>query len=283
VADRHRVAHVRELRALGISRSGISRWVARGRLVRRHRGVYSYGGGELSLAGRLYAAAAAIGDDAAISHISAAVLHGFWPYKIPAVVDVTAPRVLRSRRGIRVHQAASFAVTTHLNIRVTTPAQTLLDLASTMHSDSAFRRVVHEAQVQEKVTISQLNADLDRVRTRCPGAPRLAAELADGPKPTRSGFEDRIVELLRREDVPPFETNVHPPGTPNWVEVDILFRAQKLVIEVDGGRYHSTPYRREFDACKQAIVEAAGYQVLRVREEDSDADVVAGVLLQLGR
>jgi very-short-patch-repair endonuclease len=225
----------------------------------------------------------AIGDDAAISHVSAAVLHGFWPYKIPVVVDVTVPRELRSRRGIRVHQAASFAVTTHLDIRVTTPVQTLFDLAATMRSDSAFRRVAHEAQVQEKVTVAQLRADLDGLRPRCPGAARLAAEIAHGPRPTRSSFEDRIVELLRRDDVPPFETNVHPPGTPDWVEVDILFRAQKLVIEVDGGRYHSTPYRRELDARKQAFVEAAGYRVLRVRDEDSDAEVVARVLLQLGR
>jgi very-short-patch-repair endonuclease len=55
------------------------------------------------------------------------------------------------------------------------------------------------------------------------------------------------------------------------------------VIEVDGDRFHRTRFRREFDAHKQAIVEAAGYRLLRVCEDDGEADVAARVLLQLGR
>jgi very-short-patch-repair endonuclease len=272
--------HARELRAVGISAPTISRWLARGRLRREHRGVYVYGNGELTTEGRLYAATLAIGEDAAISHISAAILHGFWPYPAPATVDVTVPRDLRSRRGIRVHQAADFPVTTQLGIPVTTPARTIVDLAGTMRSDHAFRRVIHEAQVQKTLTLTQLR---DQMRPRCPGAARLAAEIADGTKPTRSGFEDRVVEVLRRHDLPPFETNVHPPGTPSWVEVDVLFRVQKLVIEVDGGRYHSTSFRREFDARKQAVLEAAGYRVLRVSEDDGEGSVLVRVVRALGR
>jgi very-short-patch-repair endonuclease len=194
------------------------------------------------------------------------------------VIDVSVPRRVRSRRGIRVHHPADFPITTHLDIPVTTPARTIVDLAGTMYSDHGFRRVVHEAQVQNKVKIADLR---DEFRPRCPGAARLAAEIADGARPTRSGFEDWAVEVLRRHDFPPFETNVHPPGTPNWVEVDVLFRAQKLVIEVDGDRYHSTPFRREFDARKQLILEAAGHRVLRVCEHDGEANVTARVQSQL--
>lgn len=274
-AERHRVIHVRELRTFGISPSAVKRWVARGRLRREHRGVYVYGSGELSQEGKLYAAVLAIGNDAVLSHQSAAVLHGFWPYSVPWVVHVTVPRAVRSRRGIRVHQVAEPpATSTQLGIPVTAPARTIADLAATMHSDNAFRRVVHEAQVQHEVTIAELRAEL---RPGAFGATRLAAEIAQGPAPTRSGFEDRVVELLRRHDLPPFETNVHPPGTPDWVEVDVLFRAERLVIEVDGGRYHSTPFRQEFDARKQAVVGAAGYRVLRVGEEDGEEDVLARV------
>ena len=274
-AAHHRVLHARELRAFGISQPTITRWLARGRLRREHRAVYVYGSGELTTEGMLYAAAVAIGDDAAVSHISAAVLHGFWPYAVPGVIDVSVRRRVRSRRGIRVYQSTA-DVTTHVDIPVTTPARTLLDLAATMYSDNAFRRVVHEAQVQRKVTVAELRAE---IRPRCRGAARLAAEIEDGEKPTRSGFEDWAVELLRHHDFPPFDTNVHPPGTPEWVEVDVLFRAEKLVIEVDGDRFHSTAFRREFDARKQAIVEAAGYRVLRIDE----AAVATRVLLQLGR
>jgi very-short-patch-repair endonuclease len=287
-AGRHRVIHARELRAFGISQPTITRWVARGRLRREHQGVYVYGNGALTMEGRLYAAAVAIGDDAVVSHVSAAVLHGFWPYSLPAVVDLTVPRQVRSRRRIRIHQVSAVPpLTTHLGIPVTTAARTVRDLAATMYSDKAFRRVVHEAQVQEKVTIEQLQRE---ARTGRPGTPRLAAEIADGAKPTRSGFEDWAVQLLRRHGFPPFQTNVHPPGTPDWVEVDVLFPAEKLVVEVDGDRFHSTPFRREFDARKQVIVEEAGYRVLRLDDGDAqperEADVVARVrreLLQVSR
>jgi very-short-patch-repair endonuclease len=265
VCARHRVVRARDLYEVGISPSGVSRWVARGRLRREHRGVCVYGNGELTTEGTLYAAAIAVGDDAAVSHISAAVLHGFWPYAVPSVVDVIVPRDVRSRPGIRVHKGVA-NLTTHLGIPVTTAARTVCDLAATIYSDRAFRRVVHEAQVKEKVDVVQLRAE---IRPGCPGAPRIAAEIADGAKPTRSCFEDWAVELLRRHDFPRFETNVHLPGTPDWVEVDIFFGAQKLVIEVDGDRFHSTPYRRAFDARKQAIVEAAGFRVLRLSEDDA--------------
>lgn len=282
-AARHRVVHARELRAFGISQPTITRWVVYGRLRREHHGVYVYGNGELSREGRLYAATVAIGHDAALSHISAAVLHGFWPYTVPWVIDVSVPRRVRSRRGIRVHQVTELpspAVTTHLDIPVTTPARTIADLAATMYSDHGFRRVVHEAQVQEKVSVAQLR---DEIRPGARGVGRIAAEIADGPKPTRSGFEDWAVELFRRPGFPPFQTNVHPPGTPDWVEVDVLFPAERLVIEVDGDRYHSTTFRRELDARKQAIVVAAGYRVLRVSEDEDEDAVAARVLLELGR
>jgi very-short-patch-repair endonuclease len=113
---------------------------------------------------------------------------------------------------------------------------------------------------------------MDRAGPRCRGIHRLRAEIADGAKATRSGLEDDMVSLLRRHDAPSFETNVHVPGTPAWVEVDVLFRAQKLVIEVDGTRWHSTPFRRERDAYKQSLVEAAGHRVIRFTDDDVTAN-----------
>jgi very-short-patch-repair endonuclease len=74
--------------------------------------------------------------------------------------------------------------------------------------------------------------------------------------------------LLRRRDFPPFQTNVRPPRTPVWVEVDVFFKQQGLVIEVDGDPWHKTKFRRELDAYKQKIVEDAGYRVIRFTDED---------------
>jgi hypothetical protein len=127
-------------------------------------------------------------------------------------VDIVVPRRVGSRPGITVHSVASLpatVITSVGGIPVTTPEQTLLDLATVVR-----------------------------------------------------------YELLRAHDFPPFETNAHPPGAPGWVEVDILFRAQKVVIEVDFGPWHKTAQRRQQDADKQATLEALGYRVIRLTEDD---------------
>jgi very-short-patch-repair endonuclease len=58
----------------------------------------------------------------------------------------------------------------------------------------------------------------------------------------------------------------------DWVEVDVLFAPQKVVIEVDGTNWHSTPFRRELDAYKQSLVEAAGHRVVRLIDDDVTPD-----------
>ncbi len=257
----------RQLNTIGFSPAAITRAVKAGHLHPKHRGVYAVGRPDLTVEGEFHAAVLAIGDGAMLSHLSAAKLLGFWKGKTDPI-EVTVARRIRSRRGIRVrHAKPSPPTKTVNNIPVTTPSHTVLDCAATMYSDRAFRRLVHEAEAQRKTNPAELQAEIDRFPDH-PGAARLAAEIADGSKPTRSGLEDDVVEILRRHDFPPFDTNVHIPGTPDWVEVDILFRADNLAIEVDGGPWHATQFRRKLDAHKQALVEAAGVRVMRLTEDD---------------
>jgi len=274
------VAAHRQLLAIGWSATMIAWRVKAGRLHPKHRGVYAVGRSELSQRGVFRAAALAIGDDAVIGYFAAAYEWGFWTGRTTPV-DIIVPRRLRSRPGIRVHQVTHLppeSTTRHHGLLLTTPARTALDLAAVMYSDRHFMRTVHEAQAQRRVTVEELRAEVARA-PRHPGAARLVRELEHGPTPTRSGLEDANVELLRRHDFPPYDTNVHPPGTPAWVEVDVLFRERKLAIEVDSERWHGTSYRRRLDAHKQSILEQAGYVVLRLTEQqlepESEARTVA--------
>jgi len=58
--------------------------------------------------------------------------------------------------------------------------------------------------------------------------------------------------------------NVRLSRLPRPVEVDFLFAEARLVVETDGARYHDNRIAREADATRQAMLEAAGYRVLRV-------------------
>jgi predicted transcriptional regulator of viral defense system/very-short-patch-repair endonuclease len=269
-ARQHGLITYEQLRAAGFSDAAIARRLALGRLHRIHRGVYAVGRRELSREGVFLAAVLAVGDDAVLSHFAAAALWECWTGRTDPV-DVSVPRRARSRAGIRVHGVVDLppvATTIRNGIPVTTLTRTIRDLAGTMYSERAYRRVVHEAFARKHVDLASLRAEIDRAGSRCRGIGRLRAEIADGAKPTRSGLEDDVVEMLRRHDAPSFETNVHVPGTPDWVEVDVLFGPQKVVIEVDGTHWHSTPFRRELDAYKQSLVEAAGHRVIRLTDDD---------------
>jgi very-short-patch-repair endonuclease len=259
------VITVAQLRECGLSLSAIDRRVRAGRLFRKHQGVYAVGRPDLSQAGVFHAAVLAIGGDAVLSHRSAAILHGFWKSPV-SVVEVTVPRRVKSRKGIRVYCVNEPPPTTRRQgIPVTTPAYTNLDLAVVVGRDEVFARAVHEAEAQRRVTQASLKAEVERHPTHR-GAKRLANEIADGPKPSRSMLEIRVLGLLRVGDYPPFETNATVLG----VEVDVYFPAQRVVVEADGDQFHATPYRRKRDARKQAILEAAGIRVIRLRWEDTE-------------
>lgn len=230
-----------------------------GRLHPLHRGVYAVGHNDLSESGRFLGAVRALGAGAVLSHLPAAVLWGFWK-EAPGDVDVTVARCLKQRPGIRVHSVRALNprdTTHHAGIPITTPARTLLDLATDLHSDRALRRTVHEAQVQRRVNQQQLTGQLERATGR-QGVARLRAIVDLGYLPTRSELEDRVLDLLQSGGFPKPQTNTRVCG----LEVDFLI--DDLVIEADGARYHDTPHARQEDARKQALLESAGYRVIRV-------------------
>ncbi len=259
----HWLITFKQLLEIGFSRAAIHRMVVNGMLFRVRRGVYVVGRRQLSKRGLFLAAVYAAGDDAALTGFAGAALAGFWN-GITDPVEVIAPRWVEKRPGIRVYSATDMPPTeTRDGIPVTTPEHTILRLAQTMYSQRHFRRLVHEALVQEVTTLPLLLKTCDDSPKRTKAVQRVESELIDGAKPTRSGLEDDVVEILRRIDAPPFETNAHVPGTPHWVEVDAYFTQHRLAIEVDGP-HHWTPFRKELDAYKDKLLDDAGVTVLRL-------------------
>ena len=109
------------------------------------------------------------------------------------------------------------------------------------------------------MTRSGLKAEIASGR---PGARPLRAvlELEKGPALTRSEAERRLLALIRAAGLPAPEHNVRVYGS----EVDMLWREQGLVVEVDGFAFHSAREAFERDRMRDARLTRAGLRVMRV-------------------
>jgi very-short-patch-repair endonuclease len=197
------------------------------------------------------AAVLACGPDAVLSHRSAAALWRIVPrWQTPT--EVTAP-TKHQLNGIHIHRSPNVDATTHYGIRVTTPARTLVDLADVL-TPKQLTRAVNEAQVQRLITPQELTT----LPTRYPG--RRTAQLTPHRGATRSHLEDDFVRFLKRHQLPLPEFNQVIAGH----EVDAVYRAQHLVIELDSRQFHTTPTAFEQDRDRDADLLNAGFSTLRI-------------------
>ena len=178
------------------------------------------------------AALLACGPTAVLSHRSAAQLWGLIRYHGP--IEVTAANT-RRRHGITVHRhrLADEDITRHWDLPVTTPARTLADLSGTL-TPAALTRAVNDARLRHL-----LSSD-------------------DDTPPTRSALEDAFLAFLARHHLPTPEVNTIVAG----YEVDMLWRPQRLIAELDGHQTHQHAF--ETDRDKDADLLTAGYRVVRV-------------------
>ncbi len=267
----------------GVTRHAIAAHVRKGWLVPRHRGVHQLGvfGGPF---GDEMAALLACGPHAVLSHWTAA-----WVFELcrrgGRVIEVVITQGLAGKRaGIRAHRASSLPgcdVVERHGLRVTTPARSLLDLAASA-SLAELERLTEEAQVRRLASTGELLAVVERGAGR-PGVRKLREVVLslDEPLFTRSEAERRLKALCRSAALPMPRMNVKRAG---W-EVDAVWDAQRLVVEVDGYRYHSPKPQFERDRRKDADLMLAGYRVLRItwhrltREPEQVVALLAATLL----
>jgi very-short-patch-repair endonuclease len=245
-----------QLRALGLSVDAVDRRVASGRLHIVHRGVYAVGHAVLRVEGRWMAAVLAGGSDAVLSHASAAAGWDLRPVGA-GVVHVTVPGDAgRNRRaGLRIHRSVTLAgdTTTHRAIPITTPLRTIIDLAATLHG-RPLEHVLDLAEQRGLVDFAELQ------RRTIPSSLRAVLSLyTAGSAITRSEMEERFLALCDQHGLPRPNVNTRIEGE----EVDFAWPAARLIVEVDGYRYHRAPSRFETDRERDVKLAVAGWQVLR--------------------
>jgi predicted transcriptional regulator of viral defense system len=286
----HGVVSRVQLEAIGLARGAIGWRLEHGRLHHVHRGVYAVGHRVLSPRGTWMAAVLAVGDDAVLSHRSAAALWGIRPTS-GSRVEVTAPRGVRSRAGLRAHQAplGPDEVTTRDGIPVTTPPRTLLDLAAVVPPHH-LERALNEAERQHLADSLSLDSLLHRHPTRAGRAAlRRALERAQrGAGITRSELEDRFLAFLDLHALERPATNVPIALQGATVEADCLWRRHRLVVELDGYATHATRAAFERDRARDRRLQAAGWRVVRItwrqlHEEPREVAAELRALLVTGR
>jgi len=272
----HGVVSWEQLAGFGLTAGWVQHRVARGWLRRLHRGVYLVGPLEVQHS-RAMAATLAAARGALLSHYSAAVLWDLRPPREGPMEITVVGREIRQRDGIRMHTVTDLHPTDmnrNHGIPVTSPARTLLDLATTA-TPRDLARATEEAQVQRRVSTHSLNEQFSRYPTHR-GTAALRKAIRTDPKFTRSEAERQLLELVRAARLPEPEANVTIAGH----EVDFVWRTQRLVVEVDGYAFHSSRSSFERDRRRDRELQAAGYRVLRFtwRELTEEREAVVATL-----
>jgi very-short-patch-repair endonuclease/predicted transcriptional regulator of viral defense system len=254
--NQHGVVTSAQLVAAGWSKDQILGRARIGWLRSVHRGVYLVGPLETP---HTAAMAAVLATGGTISHYPAAVL---WDWRPPREepIHLTLPSGAHNRAGIVVHRASLHPrdITRRHGIPVTSAARTILDLAAT-EPTAELERALNEAGLQRRVSPHSLNEQFSRY-PRHRGTAALKRLLESEPHLTRSDAEVIVRDLIRTAGLPQPEANVRVEG----FEVDLVWRAQRLVVEIDSWAFHSMRRSFEGDRRRDQLLVGKGWRVIRI-------------------
>ncbi len=224
-------------------------------LIRIHASVYAVGYRRVEPVAQAAAALLACGDTAVLSHDSAAALWGLRRW--PARPEVT---VAGDRRppGIQTHRSRTLTgddVRIRLGIPTTSAARTIADIAGRL-TDTQLTRATQNSRRAGHIK----DSELPRLLRRCP---RLRDLVDPRQNPTRSSLEDEFVRWIRRHDLPMPRINVKANG----MEVDAVFDAERVIVEVDSWEYHGDPITFRRDAERSTVHAANDFLPLRLTSD----------------
>jgi very-short-patch-repair endonuclease len=151
------------------------------------------------------------------------------------------------------------------SLRVTTPSRTIVDLAAIL-GGRALREAVEHAQDLRRFDPQDIRATLARAPRRS-GTRRLSdliALLQPDKDNARSDLERLFLALTRRARLPRPEPNREIGGRSR----DFVWLEQRLVVETDGYRYHSSRQARRRDNRRDRQLTALGWRPVRFTYEE---------------
>lgn len=238
------------------------------------------------------AAVLAGGPNAVLSHRAAASLLGLLPAtgKLEVIRSSSPdrhrpPPEHASRQihpGLVIHRTRRLTrreIWRRKGIPVTSAVRTMINLAE-REDPGTLRTAIRRGISRGMFTAEELVRELDRTRGRR-GIRKLRSALDDWDPSqlrTRSELEAGFIDLCRDYGLPKPYVN----DRRNDHEVDFQWEGSYLVVEVDGGAYHSDRKTRHRDYRKSLDLNAAGMRVVRCDEQMIFAEAAeTAVLLRL--
>jgi hypothetical protein len=277
----HGLVAMRQLARLAYTEHQIRRRLEAGVLFRVHRGVYAVAGSKDTFEFRVMAAVFGAGEGAVASHRCAAVLYGLRRIRcdVPAVTvsGRSAPRL----HGVEGHRRDTLTPLDRARIGVipvTAPAWTVLNLAGELgltDDDGRARLagVVDDVLVRRIASLGAIERLLDRVdEGRVPGSAvlrELLIERRAGKKPSETGLEDELLEVLRAYGLPePVRQYILRLPAGGTARFDAAYPDLLLGFEADGDAYHKGLLDQMRDEARDEECGRLGWVVRRYATDD---------------
>ena len=270
--QQHGAFGYRQLDEIEVSDRQLQHLVERGVVSRAAPQAYVMAGAPPTWRGDLQIGLLSLGPDAVVSHEAAAKLHCFDRFQRD-VLEFTVPR---GRRGGTI---ATAVVHTTLvlpdvdvveieGLRATSAARTIIDLAG-VHIKTA--RVEAAIDSALRLGLTDLEELLHRLMA-LRGKGRRGVERLERLLITSGGhtvLEREFLKIVHCWKFPMPETQVvHERDGQFVARVDFLFPHHGIVVEVSGGRDHSTAADRAKDARRRNELQDLGRLVLEFTYED---------------
>lgn len=264
-----------QLTGIGWTAGGLRRASESGQLEQLTRQVFRIGGASPSPTQRALIATFTIGPDAAISHGSAAALWDVPGFRFEPI-DVTTTRDQRCGvgTGIQLHRPR-FDVGPHIveldGVPLLTPIATVWSLATSgrIHPKK-LERTIDNLWARRLVTGQTLAESVSVFGKRGRRGTVLIRELSEARPPEyvapESGLEARFIELAKKNRLGQFERQRNVGGA-GWLgRVDFVNERHRIIVQIDGDRYHSALIDKRADQAQTEALEAAGWRVFRFDE-----------------
>lgn len=227
------------------------------------------------------------GDGATLSHRCAALAWCLDPLE-ERVIELTSPRDLRhAPRGIVVHRGHVQKRDVGMldGLRVTSPARTLVDLASVV--DEEVLEIALDCALCRRLTrVDRIRACLDDAgRQGRHGSGALGRLLRMRPEDRPLGgspLEIRFLRLLRAARIAQPETQHEVWVSGRRYVIDCAYPIERVAIELDGYRWHSSPDRFVIDRRRGNQLVLAGWTLLRFTDTDvgDTPEAVCSIVLE---